>query len=46
MEGVQGVVDCGALGVGRDGGGVRGHDVFTHTHTHIYYMYTDGIAPL
>ena len=33
MEGVQGVVDCGTLGVGV---GVRGHDVFTHTHTHTH----------
>ena len=36
MEGVQGVVDCGALGVGRGGGGVRGHDVFTHTHIYVH----------
>ena len=32
QEGVQGVVDYGALGVGWGGGGVRGHDVFTRTH--------------
>ena len=35
MEGVQGVVDCGALGGGTGRGGVRGHDVFTHTHIYI-----------
>ena len=44
MEGVQGVVDCGALGGGRGGVGSGSEDMMcSHTHT---YMYTDGIAPL
>ena len=38
MEGVQGVADCKALGAGQGQGGgrVRGHDVFTHTHTYVH----------